>query len=108
MGFLSSLACQLVLSWLRSCLSSHVSETAWGHLLCHTQKTQSDSRHPSPLDLTIFPPTLLECSLSLGWRRCVVDVSLGLGSLESMVFSLLTTWFSVMLSIKERNSFDQG
>lgn len=99
--FPSTLTYRLVLSWLRSCLSSHVSETAWVHHLGQTQKTQPDSRHPSPLDLTIFPPTLLECSLSRGCRRCVVDVSLGLGS-------LLTTWFSAMLSIKERNSFDQG
>lgn len=37
----------------------------------------------------------------------MVDVSLGLGSLESVAFYMLTTWFSVMLSIAERNFFDQ-
>lgn len=43
----------------------------------HYQQTQSHNKFPDPLDFAIFLPLLLQCSLSLSYESCFVDVSVG-------------------------------
>lgn len=47
-----------------------------GTALWPTEKTLSHYRHPGPLALTIFLPTIW-CSLSLSVDSCVVDMTVG-------------------------------
>lgn len=68
----------------------------------------TESRHPVPLALTIFPFPL--CSLSLMGKDCVVDVLAGdVQSIVSYSLRSYQLWISVIvLSAIKGSSFDGG
>lgn len=68
--------------------------------LCHLEEIRSYSKFPGPLACTFFLPPLLQCSLSLGCRSCVVDILTR--TEQGMIGYLLhfvTLWLSVMVCI---------
>lgn len=67
-----------------SVLLKYIVDTTWVWLPLH--RTQSHDKLSCPLDLKIFPPHLLKCSLSIKWRGCVVDVDSGAGYLTKATF----------------------
>lgn len=50
-------------------------------LLCHTKKILyfKGAADPGPLALVVFPPYLPQCSLSLRYEGCVVNVLVEVG-----------------------------
>lgn len=80
----STVTCQL-LKLFRSCFGSHDVKIFWIQLLCPNENWQSCCRIPGPLALTVFLSLLLECSVNLGYRGCVVDVLAEVGIPLSVV-----------------------
>lgn len=74
---LCTLTCQLELS---SCWSYLGSPNPWdfmGAFLCHAQQTLYINMHPCFLAFKFFVPFLSQCLLSLKYRGCVIDLTIG-------------------------------
>jgi hypothetical protein len=74
-------------------LQKLLTQSAWPstheiHFFWHFWETESHSKCPVPLYLTLFPAPLPQWSLSLRNRNCAVDVSAGAGITGSLVLCI--------------------